>query len=71
MRGFERVTHFLSVVFALRHHLSAVLFIHTSVGDALSVILYFLVILLGALFLSTQIASIFGDQIVSKLSYNF
>ena len=43
---------------------------HTSISGALSVLLYFLVVLLGAIFLSTQIASVFGDQTISKLSYN-
>ena len=52
-----------SAVFALRHPPSVV---YTSIGGALSVTLYSLVILL---FLSTQITSIFGDQTISKLSY--
>ena len=49
---------------------SAVFFIHTSIGSAFSVILYFLVIWLGAIFSSTQNAVIFGDQGISKCSYN-
>ena len=59
-----------SAVFATRQHLSAAFFIHTSTGGALSVLLYFLVILLGVIFLGTQIASIFSYQTISKLSYN-
>ena len=55
-----------SAVFALRHPPSAVFFIHTSIGSALSVILYFLVIWLRAIFSSTQTAAIFGDQDISK-----
>ena len=39
-------------------------------GGALSVILYFLVIWLRAIFSSTQTAVIFGDQDISKYSYN-
>ena len=39
-----------------------IFFVHTSIGEALSVLLYFLVILLGAIFLGTQITSLFGDQ---------
>ena len=49
---------------------SAVFFIHTSIGSALSVILYFLVIWLGAIYFSTQTAAIFGDQDISKCLYN-
>ena len=56
----------LSAVFALKHPLSAVLFIHTSIGGALTVILYFLVIWLGATFLSGQIAAISAHQDVSE-----
>ena len=37
-------------------------------GGVLSVILYFLVVLLGVIFLSTQTTSIFGDQSIIKLS---
>ena len=37
---------------------------------ALSIILYFLVIWLGAIFSSTQTAAIFGDKDISKCSYN-
>ena len=44
-----------SAVFALRHPPSTVFFVHTSKGSAaLSVILRFLVVLLGAIFLSTS-----------------
>ena len=46
---------------------SAVFFIHTSIGGALSVILYFLVVWLGAIFSSTQTA---GDQDISKCLNN-
>ena len=46
----------LSVVFASRY--SAVFFVLANIGSALSVLLYFLVVLLGAIFLITQIASI-------------
>ena len=60
----------LSAVFALRHPPSAVFFVHTSIGGALSVILNFLVVLRGAIFSSTQTAAIFGDQDISKSLYN-
>ena len=49
---------------------SAVLFVHTNIGSALSVILYFLVVWLGVIFFSTQTATIFGDQDISKCLYN-
>ena len=39
-------------------------------GGALSVILYFLVVWLGAIFSSTQTAAIFGDQDISKCLTN-
>ena len=39
-------------------------------GGALSVILYFLVVWLGAIFSSTQTAVIFDDKDISKCSYN-
>ena len=39
-------------------------------GGALSVILYFLVVWLGVIFSSTQTAASFGDQDISKCSYN-
>ena len=42
---------------------SAVFFVHTSIGGALRVVL------LGAIFLSTRIASIFSDQTISELLY--
>ena len=45
---------------------SVVLFIHTSMGSALIVILYLLVVLLGATFSSTRIAAIFAYQDVSE-----
>ena len=60
----------LSAVFASRHPLSAIIFMYTSIGGALSVILYFLVVWLGAIFSSTQTAMIFGDQDISKCLYN-
>ena len=62
-----------SAVFALRHHPpspNTVLFVHTSIGNTLSVILYFLVIWLGAIFSSTQTTAMFGDQDISKSLYN-
>ena len=46
---------------------SAVFFIHTSIGGALSVILYFLVVWLGAIFSGTQTAAIFSDQDITGL----
>ena len=49
---------------------NAVFFIHTSIGGALSVILYFLVVWLGAIFSNTQTTVIFGDQDISKCLYN-
>ena len=49
---------------------SAVFFIHTSIGGALTVILYFLVIWLGAIFSSTQTTATFGDQDISKCLNN-
>ena len=51
---------------ASRHSPSAVFFIHTSIGGALIVILYFLVVWLGTTFLSGQIAAIFAHQDVSE-----
>ena len=59
-----------SAVFALRHPPSAAFFIHSSIGSALTVILYFLVVWLGAIFSSTQTAVIFGDQDISKCLTN-
>ena len=59
-----------SAVFALRHLPSAVFFIHTSIGGALTVILYFLVVWLRAIFSSTQTAAIFSDQDISKCLTN-
>ena len=59
-----------SAVFALRHPLSAVFFVHTGIGGALSVILYFLVVWLRVIFSSTQITVIFSDQDISKCLYN-
>jgi len=55
-----------SAVFASRQPPSAVFFIHISIGGALTVILYFLVVWLGATFLSGQIAAIFAHQDVSE-----
>ena len=52
-----------SAVFASRHSPSAVFFIHTSIGGALTVILYFLVVWLGV---SGQISAIFAHQDVSE-----
>ena len=59
-----------SAVFASRQPLSAVFFIHTSIGSALTVILYFLVVWLEAIFSSTQTAAIFSDQDISKCLTN-
>jgi len=59
----------LSAVFALIHPPSAVFFIHTSIGSALSDklrILYFLFIWLGVTFSNTWIAAIFARQDVSE-----
>ena len=53
----------LSAVFASRHPLSAVLFIRTSISSTLIAILYFLVVWLGATFLSGQI---FSHQDISE-----
>ena len=39
-------------------------------SGALSVILYFLVIWLGAIFSNTQTAEIFSDKDINKCSYN-
>ena len=50
-----------SAVFASRHPSSVVFFIHTNIGGALTVILYFLVVWFRAIFSSTQTAAIFGD----------
>ena len=57
-------------LFALRHPPRAVFFIHTSIGIALNIILYFLVIWLGAISSSTQITASFSDQDISKCLYN-
>ena len=43
---------------------------HTSIGSALTVILCFLVFWLGAIFSSTQTATTFGDQDISKCLTN-
>ena len=59
-----------SAVFALRHPPSAVFFVHTSIGSALSVTLYFLVVWLGAIFYSTQTTTIFSNEDISKRLYN-
>ena len=59
-----------SAVFASRHPPSTVFFIHTSIGGHLTVILYFLVVWLGANFSSTQTAAIFSDQDISKCLTN-
>ena len=60
----------LSAVFASRHPMSAVFFIHTSIGSALTVILHLLVVWLGATFLSSQIAAISAHQDVSECLYD-
>ena len=46
------------------------MFIHTSIGSALTVILYFLVVWLGAIFSSTQTAATFDDHDISKCLTN-
>jgi len=51
-------------------HPSAVFFIHTSIGDALSDILYFLVVWLGEIFCSSRAAANFSDQDISKCLNN-
>jgi len=51
-------------------HLSGVFFIHTSIGGALSDILYFLVVWLGEIFYSSQATANFGDQDISKCLNN-
>ena len=58
------------MLFASRHPLSAIFFIHTSIGGALRVILYFLVMWLRTIFSKTQTAVIFCDQDISKCLYN-
>ena len=52
-------------------HPSAVFFIHTSIGGALSDILYFLVVWLREIFCSSQAAVNFSDQDISKLNNLF
>ena len=59
-----------SAVFASRYPPRAVFFVHTSIGGALNVILYFLVVWLRTIFSSTQTAAIFGDKDISKCLYN-
>ena len=59
-----------SALSALRHPLSAVFFVRTSIGHALSVILYFLVFLLGAFISHARTTPIFGDQTISKCACN-
>ena len=57
MRGYikRQIQHDvkLSAVFASRQPLGAVFFVHKSLGGALSASLHFLVVLLGAISLST------------------
>jgi len=50
-------------------HKSAVFSVHTSKGGALSDLLYFLIVLYGTIFSSTQTAMIFSDQAISKCWY--
>ena len=69
----ERLVHHEakpSAVLTSRHPPSAVFFIQTSIGSALSVTLYFQVTWLGVIFSSTQTAAIFGDQDISKCLNN-
>jgi len=51
-------------------HRSAVFFIHTSIGSALSDILYFLIVWLREIFCSSQATANFGDQDISKCLNN-
>ena len=48
----------------------AVFFIHTSIGGALSDILYFLVVWLREIFCCSSVAAYFGDQDISKCLNN-
>ena len=59
-----------SAIFSSRHPPSALLHVHKSIGGALSVILYFLVVWLGVIFSSTQTVVIFGYQDISKCLTN-
>ena len=52
------------------HPPSASLFVHTSLGSNLSVMLYLLVVLPGTLISSAWTTSIFSDQTISKCSHN-
>ena len=54
----------------LRHPPEYCIFRTHKQGGALSVILYFLVVWLEAIFSSTQTAVIFGEKDISKCSYN-
>ena len=59
-----------SAVFASRHPLSAVFFVHTSIGGALSVILYFLAIVwLRAIFSSTQTTAVIRISVSVYIIY--
>jgi len=60
-----------SAVLASRHPPSGVFFIHTSITGALTVILYFQVVWLGATFLSGHIAAIFAHRDVSVYEIHF
>jgi len=51
-------------------HLTAVFFIHTSIGSVLSDILYFLIVWLGEIFCGSQVVANFGDQDISKCLNN-
>jgi len=51
-------------------HPSAAFFIHTSIGSALSDILYFLVVWLGEIFCCSQATVNFGDQDISRCLNN-
>ena len=59
-----------SAVFASRHPPSTVFCCTHKQGGALSVILYFLVVWLGAIFSSIQTAAIFSDKDISKYLTN-
>ena len=57
-------------VLASRHTPSYCIFRTHKQGGALSIILYFLAVWLGAIFSSTQTAAVFGDKDISKYLTN-
>ena len=54
----------------MRTHLSAVFFMHTSIGSALSDILYFLVVWFSEVFYSARTAENFSEHDISKCLNN-